>query len=207
MAMSPQENPHSASQSAPTFGAPFLMTPFMRENLRELRDNWVFFVLLGAALMILGGVALSHAVLATITTAFIFGYYFVGAGIFYIVGAVFTRAWGGFFLSLLAGVLHLAVGVIVLNHPEEALLLYTLLLAVFFFVEGLFRIFAALSGQFKHWGWVLLSGVVPLLLGISIWRQWPFSGLYVIGLFLGINLLVSGASYLSLGLRLRNAPV
>jgi uncharacterized membrane protein HdeD (DUF308 family) len=54
---------------------------------------------------------------------------------------------------------------------------------------------------------VLLNGVVTLLLGVLIWRQWPLSGLYVIGLFLGINLVVSGASYVSLGLAARRLPV
>jgi uncharacterized membrane protein HdeD (DUF308 family) len=109
----------------------------------------------------------------------------LGAGAFYLVGAFFTRGWGGFFLSLLAGVLHLAVGVIVLNHPFEAVVLYTLLMAVFFFVEGLFRSIAAVAGRFRNWGWVLCNGIVTLLLGVLIWRQWPFSGLYVVGLFLG----------------------
>jgi len=97
--------------------------------------------------------------------------------------------------------------VIVLEHPAEALLLYTLLLAVFFFVEGLFRIVAALAGHFRHWGWVLLNGVITLLLGVLIWRQWPLSGLYVVGLFLGINMVVEGATYINLALSARRLPV
>jgi len=142
-----------------------------------------------------------------VATALVYGCFMVVAGIFYLVGAFFTRGWGGFFLSLLAGVLYLAAGLILIDHPMEAAILYTVLLAVFFFVEGLFRIVAALAGQFRHWGWVLLNGVVTLLLGVLIWRQWPLSGLYVVGLFLGINLVVSGASYVSLGLAARKLPV
>jgi uncharacterized membrane protein HdeD (DUF308 family) len=131
----------------------------------------------------------------------------VVAGIFYIVGAFFTRGWGGFFLSLLAGVLHLAVGVIVLEHPVDVLILFTLLMAAFFFVEGLFQIIAALTGRFQHWGWMLFNGIVTLLLGAMIWRRWPFDGLYVVGLFLGINLIVSGVTYISLALNARRLPV
>jgi uncharacterized membrane protein HdeD (DUF308 family) len=179
----------------------------IRESLVELQASWYWFVILGAALMLLGLMAMSYSVLATLTTALVFGYFLLAAGVLYIVGAFFTRGWGGFFLSLLAGVLHLAVGVIVLDRPAEAVLIYTLLLAVFFFVEGLFRIIGALAGRFRHWGWMLFNGIVTLALGVMIWRQWPLSGLYVVGLFLGINLVLSGASYIGLGLAARKLPI
>jgi uncharacterized membrane protein HdeD (DUF308 family) len=192
--------------AAPALGTPFPMVGVVRESLRELRANWFWFVALGAVLMLLGLIAMSYSAFATLATAIVFGYFLLAAGIFYIVGAFFTRCWGGFFLSLLAGVLHLAVGVIVLDRPGEAVLIYTLLLAVFFFVEGLFRIVAALAGRFQHWGWMLFNGIVTLVLGVMIWRQWPLSGLYVVGLFLGIDLVISGASYVSLGLRARRLP-
>jgi uncharacterized membrane protein HdeD (DUF308 family) len=183
------------------------MGGMIRESAAELRASWCWFVTLGSALMFLGLMAMSYSVIATLATAMVFGFFLVAAGVCYIVGAFFTRAWGGFFLSLLAGVLHLAVGVIVLDRPGEAVLIYTLLLAVFFFVEGLFRIVGALAGQFAHWGWMLFNGIVTLALGVMIWRQWPISGLYVVGLFLGINLIVSGANYISLGLTVRKLPV
>src|SRR5262249_32637481 len=139
-------------------------------------------------------------------TAMVFGYFLVAAGVLYVVGAFFTRRWGGVFLSLLAGILHFAVGVIVLDRATEALLVYTMLLSVFFFVEWLFRIIGALAGRFHSWGLALLNGFVTLALGIMIWRQWPLSGMYVVGLFLGIHLAISGASYIGLGLSVRRLP-
>ena len=195
--------------AAPGFGVRSPMAAVIQENLKDLRDSWFWFLLLGIVLILLGLVVLSYTgmVWATVATAFVFGCFMVVGGIFYIVGAFFTRGWGGFFLSLLAGVLYLAAGAILIDHPLEAAILYTLLLAVFFFVEGLFRIIAALTGRFRHWGLVLLNGIITLLLGVFIWRQWPLSGMYVIGLFLGINLVISGASYVSLGLAARRLPV
>jgi uncharacterized membrane protein HdeD (DUF308 family) len=188
---------------------PFPVVGVIREDLEQLRASWCWFVTLGSFLMLLGIGALTYTgmVWATVATALVFGCFMVAAGVLYIVGAFFTRGWGGFFLSLLAGVLHLAVGAIILHRPVEALLVYTLLLAVFFFVEGLFQIVGALAGRFQHWGWMLFHGIVTLVLGVMIWRQWPLSGLYVVGLFLGINLVVSGASYISLGLTARKLPV
>ena len=85
--------------------------------------------------------------------------------------------------------------------------MYTLLLASFFMVGGLFRMISAVAGQFRNWGWVLVNGVIALILGIMIWQQMPFSGLWVIGTFLGIDLIFSGWSYVSLGLGVRKMPV
>jgi uncharacterized membrane protein HdeD (DUF308 family) len=191
------------------FGGPFPMARVIHENLKELHDNWFWFLLLGIALLVLGFALLAYdvTVWATEITVWVFGWFTLAGGIVYIVGAFFTRGWGGFFLSLFAGVLYLAAGFIMIEHPVEAAIVYTLLLAVFFFVEGLFRIIAALSGRFHHWGWVLVNGIITLLLGVLIWRQWPLSGLYVIGLFLAINMIFSGASYVSLALTARKLPV
>jgi uncharacterized membrane protein HdeD (DUF308 family) len=60
--------------------------------------------------------------------------------------------------------------------------------------------------RFDGWQWMLLNGVIALLLGVSIWRQWPFSGLWVIGLFVGIEMLLSGFSWLMLGLAVHSKP-
>src|SRR4051794_22424524 len=109
----------------------------IQEDLQELRASWYWFALLGGALIVLGVVALIYSLAATIATTLIFGWMLVIGGVFYLVGAFFTRGWGGFFLSLLAGVLHLIVGLLAVNHPVEVAAAYTLFLAVFFFIEGL----------------------------------------------------------------------
>lgn len=205
--MSAQVSPDSPQVSPPR--PAFLSLPMARviqEDLKGIHDSWFCFVLLGGALILLGMAAMSYAVIATITTALFFGCFLAVAGVCYIVGAFFTRGWGGFFLSLLGGVLYLAAGVIMIDRPLEAAILYTLLMAVFFFADGLFRIVAAIAGRFRDWGWVLFSGVVTLLLGVLIWREWPFSGLWVIGLFLGINMIMNGAAYIALGLNARRIP-
>jgi len=194
------------SSPSPLPGPMFPFAGVIHENLKDLRNSWCWFLTLGSVLTILGIVALSYS-LTAVVAVLVFGYFLLAGGILYIAGAFFTGAWGGFFLSLLAGVLYLATGFILINHPVEAAILYTLLLAVFFFVEGLFRIVAALAGRFRHRGWVLFNGIITLLLGVMIWRQWPLDGLYVIGLFIGINLIFSGVGYIMLGMSVRQIPV
>jgi uncharacterized membrane protein HdeD (DUF308 family) len=178
----------------------------IQEDLQGLRDSWLWFLILGIALIVLGMAALVYSVAASIATALFFGFILVAGGICCIAGAFFTRGWGGFFLSLLSGVLELALGVILIEHPIDALIVYTLLLAVVFFIEGLFWILAALAGGFRNWGWVLLSGTVTLLLGVLIWRQWPVSALWLVGTFIGVNMIFNGVTYVALGLNVRKLP-
>jgi uncharacterized membrane protein HdeD (DUF308 family) len=184
------------------------MFQVVRENLADLRRNWFWFVLLGVVLIVLGVAAMTEfTVVASALFVLVLGCLLLAAGVAYLVGAFFTRGWGGFFLSLLAGILHLAIGLLILDQPGDALAVITLALAVYFFVDGLFRIVASLTGQFRHWGWMLVNGVITLLLGVLIWRHWPESSLWVIGLFVGINMLISGVTYVSLGLTVRRLPV
>jgi uncharacterized membrane protein HdeD (DUF308 family) len=184
----------------------FTVSRMIQENLKDLRDSWFWFVILGVILIVVGIAAVSYSFAAGIATALFFGLFLVVGGLFHIAGAFFTRGWGGFFLCLLAGVLELALGVIFVEHPIDALVVYTLLLAVVFFIEGMFWILAALAGGFHNWGWTLLSGVITLLLGVMIWRQWPLSGLWVVGTFIGVNMICNGSTYVALGLRVRQLP-
>ena len=83
----------------------------------------------------------------------------------------------------------------------------TLIIAIFLIISGIFRIVSALSERFTGWGWVLLNGGVSLLLGLLIYKQWPLSGLWVIGLFVGIDLIFNGWAWIMLSLAMRKPPV
>jgi len=116
------------------------------------------------------------------------------------------RRWGGFFLELFAGILYGVFGLMVVSNPAVSAVALTLLIAVFLMIGGLFRIFTALTVRFHHWIWVLLNGVISLLLGVMIWSQWPVSGLWVIGLFIGIDLIFYGWSLIMLAMAVKSLP-
>ena len=175
-------------------------------DVREFRHNWGWFLALGAILIVAGSVAVGSSVLATMVYVIFYGWLLLIIGVIEAVQAFWQRKWGGILVHLLGGILAAVVGLIIVANPGAGALVLTLILAVFFMVTGLFRIMAALMMRFPHWGWLLVSGVITLALGVFIWRQWPVSGLWVIGLFIGIDMIFVGWSWVMAALAARRLP-
>ena len=176
------------------------------EDLQELRRNWGWFLVLGIALIILCACAIGSAFVATLATVMTFGILVLAGGCVEIVSSFWARRLGGFFLHLLAGILYVVIGFLMVTRPLAAAAGLTLMLAALFFVGGMFRIIAALSHRFHGWGWVLLNGIITLVLGVMIWQDWPEAAFWVIGMFLGIDLVFDGMSWVMLAMAVRNIP-
>jgi uncharacterized membrane protein HdeD (DUF308 family) len=174
-------------------------------ELDGLRESRVLIIGMGIALMILGVVAIGSSLTATYATVLVFGMLLLLGAIFQVFTAFWGR-WRGFLLHLLAGVLYFIAGVFMIENPVAVAAGLTLLVAACLLVGGTLRIVLSVGERFDGWRWMLLNGVISLLLGISIWRRWPLSGLWVIGLFVGIEILFSGLSWLMLGLAVRSTP-
>jgi uncharacterized membrane protein HdeD (DUF308 family) len=150
--------------------------------------------------------AIGFSFSATLGTVVAFGILAMVGGGAEIVGSFWARQWGGLVLKLLAGVLYIVVGMLMLAHPIGAAAGLTLMIAAALMVSGLLRIIVAVMHRFSGWPWVVLNGVITLVLGVMIWRQWPESALWVIGLFLGIDLVFSGWTWVMLALAVRSLP-
>ena len=172
----------------------------------ELRRSWGWFLGLGIVLIILGAIAIGSAFLMTIASVWLFGWLLIIGGVMEVVHAFWHKRWAGFFLDLLTGLLYVVVGWMMVNNPQESALLLTLIIAMFLVFEGVLRIVTAITVRYPHWGSVLFNGVISLLLGILIWRRWPVSGLWAIGLFVGIEMLLNGWSLVRLSMTGRNLP-
>ena len=172
----------------------------------EIRRSWGWFLGLGIVLIILGMIAIGSAFLMTIASVFLFGWILLIGGVMEVVHAFWHKRWAGFFLDLLTGLLYVVVGWMMVNNPQESALLLTLLIAMFLVFEGVLRIVTAITVRYPHWGSVLFNGIIYLLLGILIWRRWPVSGLWAIGLFVGIEMLLNGWSLVRLSMTGRNLP-
>jgi len=176
------------------------------EELRELHKSWGWFLILGIVLLIAGCVAMSSSFLATIATVTWIGAILVVGGGVHLLSALRARRGRAFFLHILAGVLYVILGILMIQHPIGAAAAFTLMLSAAFMAAGLVRIVFAVAERFPGWVWVLLNGVITLALGVMIWREFPESSLWVIGLFVGIDLFLSGWSWIMLALAARTAP-
>jgi len=176
------------------------------QEIENLHGKAIWAIVLGIALAVVGVVAIGHPVVTSEVTMVFFGVLLLlGSGV-QLASAVWARGWGGFFLQVLVGLLYFFVGVVAVERPLLSAEVYTVLLAIFFVAIGLYRVVMALRLRFSGWGWSVLNGAVTLLLGLLIWQGWPASGLWVVGTFVGIELLFNGLSWVMLGLALRTAP-
>lgn len=173
----------------------------------EIRHNWGWFLALGVFLMVLGVVAIGSSVWMTLASVVLFGWLLIISGVVQTVHAFWReRKWRGFFLDLFAGVLSFVVGFMVLANPLAGAKTLTLLIAMFLFIGGIERVIVSLTTPFHHRSWLLLNGVIDVLLGVMIWREWPASGLWVIGLFVGIDMLLSGWALAMQGIAVKTLP-
>jgi uncharacterized membrane protein HdeD (DUF308 family) len=169
----------------------------------SLRSRWWLFVVLGLVSAIVGLLAIVFPHIATSGFVVVFGVLLLIAGFTEVIHAVMVRKFSGFALHLLSAALYLLVGLFMLENPPRAKVVLTLLLAASFLVGGLLRIISSALVQAPAWSWILLNGVVDVILGILIWNRWPDSSFWVIGLFVGIDLLFHGWSWIILGLTVR----
>ena len=176
------------------------------KGVDEIRSRWGWFFALGILLAVLGTAAAGASLLMTLATMVMVGWLMIVGGVVEAFHAFTCKSWGGFFIDLLTGILYAVVGFMIVGNPGATAVALTLLIAMFLMFGGIFRIVTAVIVQFPNWGWLLLHGVVNLLLGVGIWRQWPLSGLWVIGLFVGIDMILNGWSLIMLGLAAKNLP-
>src|SRR6516162_3112272 len=106
----------------------------IRHEIQAIRGKWIWLVVLGIALIVLGTVLLGSPVIATLATVTALGGLILVGGAMEIVGAFWCQEWSGFFLALLSGILGLVVGLMLLSNPIQAGMTLTILLASFLFV-------------------------------------------------------------------------
>jgi uncharacterized membrane protein HdeD (DUF308 family) len=158
-------------------------------------------VLLGFVLIAAGVVVLGDVALATLVSVFVIGWAAIVAGVFEIIHSFWTKGWGGFVWQIILGLLYIGAGIVLISQPVSGVLILTWLIGIFFLVSGGVRIIVGF-GNMAESGWLLiLSGVFGIIAGIIILSGWPASGIWVIGLLLGIDLIAHGVGWLALAWR------
>ncbi len=169
-----------------------------------LRAKWGWILALGIVYVIAGLVALGSVVMATVASVLIVGLMMIVAGVAEIINAFQCKGWGRFLIWVLLGALYILAGFVTFENPLFAAAILTLLLGASLIASGVVRIFLAFSMKREQpWLWVLLSSLITLLLGLMILAHWPLSSVYILGIFLGIDLVMAGTGWIGLGLALR----
>jgi uncharacterized membrane protein HdeD (DUF308 family) len=147
-------------------------------------------------LILAGILVLADVAVATWISALIIGIIAIVGGAFEILHAFWTKGWGGFLWQILLGALYVAVGIVLVSQPASGALVLTYILGLLLLISGIVRVFLS----FSHWdevGWVMLiSGAFGVLAGLIILTGFPMTGLWVLGLLLGIDLISHGAAWL-----------
>ena len=173
--------------------------------LDAFRAKWGWIVALGVVYVIAGLLALASVAMATVVSVLVVGIMMVFSGVAEVINAFQFKSWSKFLLWLALGLLYIVAGFITFENPLLAAAVLTLLLGAALIASGIVRIVLAFSmKQESPWVWVLLSGVVTLLLGLVILGRWPVSSVYILGLFLGIDLVFAGTAWIGLGLGVKN---
>ena len=168
----------------------------MREAMRETVERHSLWYLVQGALMVLGGLlALIYPVLSSVGVVIFLGWLLIISGAVQGISLIGAQHVPHFWLQVVSVALSVIVGVMFILHPGEGLLTLTLLLIVFFMIEGISKVIFSLTIRpFPNWGWVLASGIVGILLALYLWASLPVTAIWLLGVLLGIQLICEGAA-------------
>jgi uncharacterized membrane protein HdeD (DUF308 family) len=175
--------------------------------LETLSTKWGWFVALGAALLALGIMALGDVEAVTLVSVVFIGAMMLVGGIVQIAHALMTgRGWGGFWFGLVAGIVYVAGGLLIMREPLHGSILITLFVLVALVISGVLRVVIALRHpELPGWWMLLIGGVASVALGAFLVASLPWSGLWVLGTLVAVELIVHGLTWLQFGWALRGA--
>jgi uncharacterized membrane protein HdeD (DUF308 family) len=172
-----------------------------------LHAHWALFLVEGIVLLGLGLAAIVLPVIATVAVAILIGWLLLISGIVGLLTSYRMRRAPGVWWSLLSALLGIAAGFVLLRWPLSGALSLTLILTVFFVIEGVVSIFYALEHKRElsgRWAWMLISGVVDVFLAGVIFLGLPSTAAWAIGLLVGINMVFGGSAVIAMALHARD---
>jgi uncharacterized membrane protein HdeD (DUF308 family) len=173
--------------------------------LGDLHKNWGWLMVGGILLIIFGAVGMSMTFTMTLASMLYFGILAITAAVVMLIDTFKAEGWKSKLWNLLISVLYGIAGVLMILNPAESAIWFTLFMAGFLFTVGIMRLIAGFQMRgISGWWWTVLAGVSAIILGIMIFAKWPVSGLWAIGLFVSVDLLMQGISWFSLAWAAKN---
>ncbi|MFK8253375.1 HdeD family acid-resistance protein [Ancylobacter terrae] len=176
-----------------------------REAMREaVKRHSIWYLIQGVLLMLAGLAAIIFPLISSLTVILTLGWLLILSGVVQGFSLIGARHVPHFWLQLISVILAILVGVLFLRDPGQALLTTTLLLIVFFMIEGISKVVFSLTIRpFPNWGWVCASGLVGIVLSLVLWASLPVTAVWLIGVMLGIQLISVGAAVFYLAWQVR----
>jgi len=164
-----------------------IVAGMVTQNRKRLMGYGILSIILGFI-----GIYLSTAM--TMTTILFMGIFLIIIGIIFLIETFSAPDWKGKLLSLALSILYVGGGVVTVLNPVSTAIWFTLFLAVFLTMIGVLRIIMAfqIKDRTDAWSWIAFGGLLNIILGVLVYMQWPASGLWVIGLFISIELIIHG---------------
>src|SRR3954453_9163327 len=181
----------------PKDGLPKDIAKLQSDMSAAVKAHWKAFLFEGIVLAVLGLAAMIVPPLASLAVTIFLGWMFLISGIAGLFATYWARQMPGFWWSLFSAALAVLAGGILLAKPEQGIVTLTIVVGAYFLAEGIITIMYALEHRrelSERWAWLLISGVMDLLIAFIIVAGLPDSSQWAIGLLVGINLVLGGAS-------------
>jgi uncharacterized membrane protein HdeD (DUF308 family) len=171
----------------------------LHSQSQKAEDHFGWLMYLGFFNIVLGFLAVTFTSLATLAAVLYLGWFFILSGSATIYFAFRLSKVGGHWSLLLFGILAMVCGFFLIIRPAENAVILTFLIAMFIFTSGLFSILSCCFEPHPHQIWVIFGGVVSILCAWIIYSEWPVSGTWVPGTFLGVYLIFHGFTQVQIG--------
>ena len=184
------------------------ITKLQSKMSAAVKAHWKAFLFEGILLAVLGLAAMIVPPLASLAVTIFLGWMFLISGIAGLVVTFWARQMPGFWWSLFSAALAVLAGLILIARPMQGVLTLTIVVGVYFLAEGVTTIMYALEHRrelSQRWSWLLVSGLIDILISFLIISGLPGSAEWAIGLLVGINLVLGGASLVGMALAARKA--
>jgi uncharacterized membrane protein HdeD (DUF308 family) len=174
---------------------------------RSLKEHWQLFVIQGVLLVILGALAVAAPVIASVAFAAFIGWLLFFAGVFRAVSLFRAPHAPGYWSSLLLSILTAILGLIIAVFPLQGAITLTMVLTAYFIVHGIssFALAFSIKGDTGRWVLLFLGGIIDLALAALVIAGWPSTSIFILGLYVGINLLFTGFALIFAALGAREA--
>jgi uncharacterized membrane protein HdeD (DUF308 family) len=172
----------------------------------EIRKNRGWLMFIGILMVILGTAGLFMEVTLTVVSVLYFGVLVLFGGVVMLIDAFKAGEWKTKVWHVLIALVYIAGAVVMIRDPAASAVWITLFLAAFFVVTGVFRLMIGFQSRdtVSNWGWIVFAGLISIVLGLVIFAGWPVSGLWVIGMFIAIELVLQGFAMISIARAIRS---